>query len=247
MDDTIARKQKPSVDNQVDWSRIVQSPFAGAYLSELYWLARDVVETCERVFAAEPPPAESSYIKVDHRLHGDIYRVLNSAARIRALVKDRPKRRDQSAGQYAIQKQRTAWLHGLVADLPMATVLHAKVRHTLEHFDEYLDETALESKRDQIAKPTLLPIDIALGRDGTLNQFANGAVVYPIRLYLVEERVFINCGQRIDLGRMANECLGISKRLAALAPNLVREGDERGSFLLLVTNASFPDPSQEVF
>src|SRR5664280_1003420 len=100
----MARSRGREQKRENPWERIQRSPMAGAYLAELFWLARDAVESCERIFdAAQPPPdATASYIKVDHRLQADIYHVLNSAARIRALIKDRP-RRQQSAAQYAIQ------------------------------------------------------------------------------------------------------------------------------------------------
>lgn len=49
------------------WSAIVESPLAGAYVTEAYSLAVDVVERADSVMAnASPPPSGSSYIKVDH-------------------------------------------------------------------------------------------------------------------------------------------------------------------------------------
>ncbi len=226
-----------------DWERIGKSPLTMAYLSELYWLARDSVETCERVFsAAMAPPPEKSYIKVDHHLHGEIYRILNNAARLRALVNVRSKRYGQSAGQFAVQESRIRWLLDLIGDLPMAAISQAKVRNSLEHYDEYLDEAALKSSRGELDRPTLFPIDMTLGRDGTLDQFTSG-VVYPLRVYLAEERIFVNCGQRISLGDVFDECVGIRDRLAELAPQVLQDDDvsshERGSSMIVVTDSSF--------
>ena len=239
----MAAREKPKQVDVDHWHRILGSPFAGAYVSELYWLARDTVETCEQVFSnAEPPPPESSYIKVDHALHADIYRVLNNAARIRALVKERSRRADQSARQFAVQEKRTRWMRDLLDGLSTDAILQAQVRNSLEHFDEYLDETALRSSMSQIARPTLFPIDMTLGRDGTLQQFTQG-VVYPVRVYLAEERMFVNCGKRIDVNAIALECQAITARLVELSPQLAEENEPssegRGSSMLVVTNDSF--------
>jgi len=177
--------------------------------------------------------------------------VLNNAARIRALIKSRPKGKSQGAAMYALQERRIKWLAGLLADLPTAQVLHSKVRNTLEHFDEYLDETALKSRRSQISRPTIFPVDVILGREGTLEQFDVGGsspTVYPLRVYLAEERVFVNCGARLDLDAISNECRGITERLESIAPHLADhpvDGGDRGSSMLIVTDQSFKGAAAE--
>jgi len=228
------------------WERILGSPLSGAYLTELYWLARDTVETCDAVFSAAAPPPDqtSSYIKVDHVLQANIYRILNNAARIRALVKDRPRREhQQSAAQYAIQEQRTHWLSTVVTGIDLSEVAHARVRNSLEHFDEYLDQTALRFSEASITGRALLPFDMTLGRDGSLDQFADGGSVYPLRVYLAEERIFVNCGHKVDLGKIATECLEVVDRLTELVPTIAQDDSptsrERGSSMIVLTSTSF--------
>lgn len=247
----MARTKSPEEKASLDWEAIESSPFARAYISEVYWLSRDTAETCQGIFENAPaPPQSSSYIKVDHGLHRELYRVLNNAARIRALIKSRPRSKSQGAGMYALQERRIKWLAGLLTDLPTAQVLHSKVRNTLEHFDEYLDETALKSRRGQISRPTLFPVDMTLGREGMLEQFDVGGstpTVYPLRVYLAEERVFVNCGARLDLDAISSECRGITERLESIAPDLADlpsdNSDGRGSSMLVVTAQSFEGPA----
>lgn len=232
-----------------DWVAVVNSPFAGVYITELYWLARDTREACLRTFdAAIAPPPESSYIKVDHELHRELYRILNNAARMKALIKSRVKSRNQSASAYEFQEFRTNWLGRILGGISTSELLHAKVRNTLEHFDEYLDQTAIRSWRGSIPTPTLIPTDMTLGRDGTLEQFDIGGTsptIYPLRVYLAEERVFVNCGERISLQEVADECQAIQTRLEGLDPNLANPGNdeemERGSSMLVITADSFSD------
>lgn len=236
-----------NIDNH--WNRIAQSPWGRVYLDELYWLARDTSRLCSEIFedAPAPPPTES-YLAVDHRLHGKIYRILNNSARIGSLIKERA-RRDQSAAQYAIQQQRVKWLQSALEGLEIKELLNPKVRHSLEHFDEFIDETALKSSRGDIRRPSFFPIDMALGREDTLQVFANknlaGAASYPLRVYLGEEQTFVNCGRRVDLGRIATECAAISERVAEIQPSVQQDGVEssehRGSSLLVITEESFQD------
>ncbi|MEI2279000.1 hypothetical protein OHC50_16165 [Paenarthrobacter ilicis] len=232
------------------WERICRTNWPNIYLRELYWLARETSELCESVFEAAPAPkpGPASYITVDHTIHLNIYRALNNAARITALVKDRPKR-NQSAGQYAIQKERIHWLLEVLSGVKISELTHAKVRHTLEHFDEYVDETALKSSRGQIDMPTVFSVDMVLGRESTIDLIANvtpnmmGATSYPIRVYCAEERVFLNCGKRVNLGSIAQESADIAAAVLAHSPHVLEDTDvstsNRGSTMMVIDESHY--------
>lgn len=236
------------------WAAIVQSPFAGSYVAELFWLARDIVETCDRVFLNSDPNVlrpryriKDSYLEVHQAVHFDIYRALSDAARIRLLVSPRTKRRDQTAEQYEVQQARTQWLSNVLAGLPLGEVLDPRVRNSLEHFDEYLDNTALRSYRGEIPRPTLLPLDVALGRENALDGFDVGGkkpTLYPLRVYLAEERCFVNCGRRISLETLRKECAGIRDHLLPLLSSMNGQV-ERGGILIVVTARSFDRDLEE--
>jgi hypothetical protein len=91
-------------------------------------------------------------------------------------------------------------------------------------------------------------MDFTVGRDGTLDQFADGGTVYPLRVFLAEEKVFVNCGARVSLDVMARECQEIVNRLITLSPGLIEDqgnttGQERGSSILVLTSRSFDEGS----
>lgn len=240
----MAKKPNPQARADEHWQRILQSPLASAYITELYWLARNTVDACTTIFneAPAPPDAASSYIKVDHDLLAKVHQVVNNAARIRALVTpDRPRSSQHSAGQYAIQQARTKWLKDSVSAVVLRETLRAGVRHTLEHFDEYLDKTALKFSRQPPTGRLLLPLDVALGRESTLDQFTEGGAVYPLRVYLAEERTFVNCGKRVDLGAVHEECSALVAFLLTEVAGLgeAGSGEGRGSSVFVLTPDTF--------
>jgi hypothetical protein len=219
------------------WPRI-RRWLGGVYLEELHSLAHGIAESCEAVFASAPAPAnaQQSYIRPEHVLLRVIQAALSDAARIRLLVTDRRRRRDQDPLEHAVQVKRTAWLREILAGLELDAVLDPEVRHSLEHFDEYLDRTGVAGVRAEISTPTMLPIDFVLGRDGSLEQFDVGGAkptVYPIRVYLAEERVFVNAGERIDLEALRRQAASIVERVGPLLPEPARD-PPRGSGMLLV-------------
>lgn len=230
---------------ETNWDRIQRSSWPTVYLGELAWLAKGAYDLCEKVFDSAPVPlvAGESYIKVDHKLHQDIYQVLNSAARIASMVKHRERnKRNQSAGQYIVQKQRIEWLGQVLAGIELTEILNSNVRHSLEHFDEFIDETALKSSRGALKEPTLFAIDFALGRARTIEELLPPSLshgsVYALRVYVAEDKTFLNCGRRIDLGKVADECLQIAERIGLVAPYLTSEGD-RGSNMIIAKRSSY--------
>jgi hypothetical protein len=235
--------EPPDYDDM--WRRIVLSPLRAVYLEELHDLAATVVHLAEEVFLVAPKPPKGgpeSYLKVDHDLMTKLYFLLGAAARIRALLTERARRKDQSAKQHAIQIRRAAWLRDEVLNgIKLSEILSPKVRHSLEHFDEYLDDTGILFLERRIPTPALMPIDFAIGRRNTLEQFqvANQRPhVYFLKVYIASERVFVNCGHEISIQKLHTECRRIAKRLRPLVPP-APSPSERGSQMLVVTPNTF--------
>jgi len=202
------------------WERI-QRLLGQTYLYELFSIARGVSESCEQVFASAPArmPDGQPYFKVDHGLLRVIFQALGDAARVRWLVSDRPKTRSQSVLDYEIQRKRTRWLQGVLDGIPLEEVLDAKVRHSLEHFDEYLDATGIAGVRGDLAIPTVLPVDFILSHEGHFEELIPKEPVpnvYPLRAYFATERMFMNAGRRISLDALHRECRAITERVAPL-------------------------------
>jgi hypothetical protein len=226
-------------DYDAIWRSILNSPLATIYITELYWLSRNVVERAEIIFDKAKPASEShSYIQVDHDLLTNVNHLLGDSARIRALLLTRQKAKGESRIKHEVRARRTAWLRSTVLkSITLQHVLDAKVRHSLEHFDEYIDETAIKAHAREIEPPSFLPVDMLLGSRTTLDTFnlrGQQATVYPLRVYIADEQVFINAGKEISVRGLHDECTAIRDRLAPIA---LRSGEEegRGSPIVVLT------------
>jgi hypothetical protein len=190
-----------------------------------------VVERAEIIFDKAKPASEShSYIQVDHDLLTNVNHLLGDSARIRALLLTRQKAKGESRIKHEVRARRTAWLRSTVLkSITLQHVLDAKVRHSLEHFDEYIDETAIKAHAREIEPPSFLPVDMLLGSRTTLD-----TTVYPLRVYIADEQVFINAGKEISVRGLHDECTAIRDRLAPIA---LRSGEEegRGSPIVVLT------------
>lgn len=106
----------------------------------------------------------------------------------------------------------------------------------MEHFDEYVDQTAVRSVQRQIPRPTYFPVDMVFGEAETLGRFPVGGMepaVYPLRVYHATERVFVNAGREVNLGRLFDECVAIKDRIGPMLPAVVA-GDTRGAQILFL-------------
>jgi hypothetical protein len=213
------------------WDEISESPMAGIYLFELLWLAKDIIRRIDRVFEEAPPPKvpSDSYLKPGS-VSADVYALLSDAAKIRSLITRRSKRREQREDLYQLMLRRTRWLsQDILGGLELPTIRSAEVRNSIEHFDERLDESAMGFQDGTIERPAIMPLDMAIGNRGTILSFAKGyATIHPMRVYVADERTFMNADAKIDLQALRDECVLIRDVVAHALP----EQEERrgGSF-----------------
>jgi hypothetical protein len=197
------------------------------------------------VFADTAPGAPGgSYIKVDHALLQRLYGVLGGAAKMSALISERHRQKNQSQIQHETLIRRARWLKSLLTGLGLSGVTSTKVRNTVEHFDEYLDDTSRKCSNGTIALPAVLPTDMAFGHRDLMPQLLtgtkfSGATVYSLRVYIADERVFINCDTEINIGQLRDECAAIEARLKPLLPDFAAGSDRQGSSMFVVTRESF--------
>jgi hypothetical protein len=140
-------------------------PTQGCLLNELYWLAETIKRTAEGIFAkARPGSNDQTYLQVDHNLHRQMITVLSDAVKIKALLVERRKRKGQSTAEHEILVRRAHRLrHEVLTGIEISELFDAKVRNSLEHFDEYLDATVIRCYQRKAGLPTLLPVDLSMG------------------------------------------------------------------------------------
>ena len=211
-------KKTPSTREEFDamWRAVKESPLAGIYINELYWLAVRVCGRAEHIFDAAPPGlVTDNYVTVDFDLGDEMYALLSETGRIRQLLTDRGKNGKETRTQYEMRKRRILWLRDeILGGIKLVETRNSDVRNTLEHFDEAIDHVSANFAEKAWPVPALLPWDVIVSKRGVVL----APTVWWLRTYLADEEVFVNCGQEIDVRAVHRECGDIRDRIAAVAP-----------------------------
>lgn len=192
------------------------SKLSGLYVRELYWLAHQIKTKAKEVFDKYPVRPDQTFVSADISGLEIVYSMLSAAAKVNELLfPQRPKQ------EY---KERAKYLQVLVADLQLKELLDKKVRNTVEHFGEYLDDFNLEHSK--FASPTryLVAFNLILSHMQPIHEptvpfplYATpmGPVpVCPVRVYVASTRIFHNFSWSIDLAALEREAQRLAEKLA---------------------------------
>lgn len=179
------------------------------YVHELWWLANGIIVKTDQIFSKAKVPAEGYMIQVDPELHSLIASVLSDAANLKKLlITPSAKLNGESGKQRRLRRGRAAALLRLLNGVKLNELLNAKVRNTLEHFDEYLDEANLSISEAERPPSSVAAYNLVLSSWDAFNPR-----VYPIRIYISSERKFYNMKWSVDLDAMNNEASLVVARL----------------------------------
>lgn len=180
------------------------------YALELWLLADNVREQCEKIFAATQLSPNETFLRHSKEVHGLIASLLSDAANIKKLIRTQssPLKGERNA-RYAMRQQRAKALNELLSGIVLDELLNSKIRNTLEHFDEYLDEA------DELVTVTGHPTATLAMSNMVLSHWEHlaGEEIYPIRVYIASERKFYNMKYSIDLGKLYAESQLVVERL----------------------------------
>jgi len=180
------------------------------YVYELWWLANGVKQKTEHLFAETKFPDEENIIQVSPELHSIIASTLSDAANLKKLLVTKEYQlKGESGRQFRLRLGRTQALANLLEGVALNELLNAKVRNTLEHFDEYLDEANLAVTEAKKPPSPMAAYNMILSHWDVFNPR-----MYPIRVYISEERKFYNMKWSVDLGAMNTEAKAVIERLA---------------------------------
>ena len=193
------------------------------YVLELWLLADGVREQCEKIFAATEISPNETFLRVSKEVHGLIASLLSDAANIKKLLRTRPSQRGgESKIAYAMRQRRANALNELLNGIVLDNLLDSKIRNTLEHFDEYLDEA------DELVTVKGHPTATLAMSNMVLSHWQHlpGESIFPIRVYIASERKFYNMKWSIDLGKLHTESLLVVERLKTdpLTINITKAG-----------------------
>lgn len=179
---------------------LAETKLAILFYHEMFWLSHSIVRKCEEIFSKANIPEQGYMIQVDPEVHSKIASVLSDAANIKKLIQTQGvKLKGENAARFKLRKDRARELAQALAPLELTEIFNHKVRNTLEHFEEYLDEANYDISK----KP-------ALGTMAAYNMVISHwevtePRVYPIRLYVASERKFYNMKWAVDIGLIHKE------------------------------------------
>jgi hypothetical protein len=190
------------------------------YYHELWWLSHSVLRKSELVFNKTPIPDDGFTMQVSSEIHSLIASLLSDAANIKKLVSTSSvKTNGESGVRFKLRKERAKELADFIAPLQIKELLNHKVRNTLEHFDEYLDESNYDVSR-KAPQGRIAAYNVILS-----HWEAFSPRVYPIRLYVSSERKFYNMKWDVDIGLIHAEAKTIVEKLRTLKVFEVEEPD----------------------
>lgn len=194
---------------------LAKTKLAALFYHEVLWLSHSIVKKCDEIFSSSKVPEKGHMIQVDPELHSKIASVLSDAANIKKLIQTQSvKLKGENAIRFKLRKDRARELAGALAPLNLVEIFNHKVRNTLEHFDEYLDEANYDlSRRGEVGTAAAYNIVIS-------HWEVSEPRVYPIRLYVASEKKFYNMKWSVDMGRIheeANLIIDQLKKIPALS------------------------------
>lgn len=191
--------------------KLVDTKLLTLYFHELWWLAHGIKTKAERIFSEATAPESGNVLQVDPELHSLIASLLSDAANLKKLViTPSGKLNGESGRQFRLRKARAAALRDAISGIQITEMLNAKVRNTLEHFDEYLDEANLALSAAKTPPSPMAAYNMVLSRWEVFSPR-----VYPIRVYISSERKYYNMKWNVDLGEVYKEATAIVERLAS--------------------------------
>jgi len=192
--------------------KVEETKLFSLYIHELWWLSHAIKTKTEKLFAEAKVPETGYIMQVSPELHSLIASVLSDAGNLKKLIVTPSARLDRESGrQYRLRKARAAALKELLGGISLAELVNVKVRNTLEHFDEYLDEANLAVSEAKVPPSPMAAYNMVLSHWEVFSPR-----IYPIRVYISSERKFYNMKWSVDLGAMNTEASAIVDRLLAL-------------------------------
>lgn len=195
------------------------------YFSELFWLASGIVKNCEYVFMKAPlPKNEGHFMQVSPEIHERIVSVLMTAANIKKFL-EKPKKQKNRFSKF--KNQRASILCSALKGIKLNEILNNKVRNSLEHFDQYLDKANIKLNDVSPTEP-MAAYNMIFSDWGVTTPR-----VYPVRLYIANERKFYNLEGSADIGKIYEEAQDIICCLRKI--NIIPEDDSPCGLMVRLT------------
>jgi hypothetical protein len=197
------------------------------YLNELYWLLSNIKSKCEELFQKAKVPEKGYVIQVDMQVHSIIKSIVSDSSQVSYLIEPRSPAKNEMEQKYVFRKERGEFLKNIFKDIEIKEMTDRKLRDSIEHFDERLDNLVHTIAKKSRTKSRTLAYNIVLSEKSALQPFP-----LPIRVYISAEKKFYNMNWSIDLGKIYDECTHMLSAISEL--DQMRKASDPGGLLVYI-------------
>jgi len=191
---------------------ITKTKLFSLYFHELWWLSSGIKKKSENIFLEAKVPDSGYLMQVSPEVHSLIASILSDAANIKKLlITPSARLNGESAAQARLRKARAGHLANFLKAVELKELLNHKVRNTLEHFDEYLDEANLRLSEVKNPPSPMAAYNMILSHWDVISPR-----IYPVRVYISSERKFYNMKWSVDIGQIYQEACAILEALGEM-------------------------------
>lgn len=219
--------------------------FDSVYTRELATLAFLIVSDCETLFSQLRVEDGGGIPQSDTRAFTLLYHILSNAAKIQELVSFT--KHGNQKGK-AFHELRAKALRSVLGSVKLKEILNKKVRNTVEHFAEYLDEMSIVHSEQRTGPKYLAAFDFVVSSmkpascpelPFTLYEIPGFfALIYPIRVYVVRERKFYNMDWSICIDSVCEEAKRLLEYLGKPDDGFVADPREVGIMVTCIPGRS---------
>lgn len=199
----------------------------GIYVNELFWLLSNIKSKCEELFQKTKVPETGYVIQVDMEIHSLIKSIVSDASQVAYLIEPRQARKNEPEHSSIFRKKRGEYLKNLFKKIEIKEITDRKLRDSIEHFDERLDNLVYTVSKRARTKGQILAHNMVFSEKSAFKPFP-----LPIRVYVSTEKKFYNINWCFDIGKVYNECTLMLNAINVL--DRIKKLNEPGGLLVFI-------------
>ncbi len=182
------------------------------YVNELWSLALSVKSHCESVFtlAKSSDATGGHYLAIKPDVHKIIASCLADAANFKKLIYTASSRQKAESDKvFKLRQYRAKMLREALQGVSLDELLSAKVRNTIQHFDEYLDQAVVALSDVKSRKSPWAGYNLVVSTLSVCDP-----PVHPIRVYVADDRTYYNFRWSVNMQRLHDEASSAAEKLS---------------------------------